>query len=84
MACYVPRWYTCEWSPISVLTWLNIIARHRRRSVYNIVGVHGNGDTQRAEDRSSKSGVLGEGMFPSPPATGSGKRCSKLFQWGPQ
>jgi len=47
-------------------------------------GVHGNGETRRAKERSSKGregGVLGEGMFPSPPARGSGERCSKLLLW---
>jgi len=31
------------------LTMKIVIFNHRRRSVYNIVGVHGNGETQRAE-----------------------------------
>jgi len=42
-------------------------------------------EARRAEERSFKGredGVLGEGMFPSPPARGSGERC-KLPLWFP-
>ena len=48
-----------------------------RQSVYNIVGVHGIGETPRTKERSSK-GRNGwsswEGMFP-PLVRGSGERC---------
>jgi len=42
------------------------------------VEVHGNGEARRAENRSSKGEVLGEGIFPCSPARESGEHCSKL------
>jgi len=45
---------------------------HRRRSAYNILGVHGNVDARRAE----RGEVLEEGMFTSPPVRESGRHCS--------
>jgi len=55
----------------------NLSVHHRRQSVYNSdVGVNGNGEARRAEERSSKDqegGVFGEGMLPSPPVRGFGE-----------
>jgi len=45
---------------------------HRHRSVYNIVGVHGNGEGQRVKLEGLRGWVLEEGMFSAPPARGSG------------
>jgi len=58
-----------------------ISANHRHQSIYSIVGVHGNGETRRASGRSlrtegpnseasraERDGVLGQRLFPFPPA----------------
>jgi len=47
----------------------------RRQSIYNMVEIHGKGETRRAEQRSSngRGGVLGKGIFPSPPTRGPGE-----------
>jgi len=64
------------------------VPAYGRQSVYNIVGVHGNCEAQRAEQRSSKGREAlgfwggGQGVFPYPPVTEPGERC-KLPQWGP-
>jgi len=63
------------------------VPAYGRQSVYNTVGVHGNCEAQRAEQRSSKGrealSFFGRGQgVPSPKVTESGERC-KLPQWDP-
>jgi len=57
---------------------------HRQQSVYNIVGLNGNGEAKGPNSKAqrAKTGrVLGERMFPH--QLRGLRECCKLPQWGP-
>ena len=74
------------------IAWWQCKNRHRRSVHFsmdsrNVISVDPHNVEQwRVEERSCKGrdgGVLGEWMFPFPPARGPGERYSKLSMWSP-